>query len=311
MSFGTITLGLALATAQPATDKSVRIDEPPVPQGTTIIVTPPPTEVERREELREFTKQIVRPPRMRQPIAKFLYPVCVQVLGLDAPDAEAIAERIRANARDLGIGADDNPKCLPTVRVAFMAPAAGPPERWLALDSPSIAHLSDRQRERVLAETGPVRAWNRIVIRDARGQPFPLFDKLRPVFSTEFAPEMDQPYSGSDPIITAEITGAAVMISRDAAHGFTLAQLADYATVRTLIETSAPSNQESVPAPTILALFDEAEPPTEMTSFDRALVAELYNASRNSSARRVYNDIARAAVEAERASNSQPDTLDE
>lgn len=311
MAFKAVTVALALAVGPPATDEPTRSSQPTVPQGTAIIVTPPPTEGERREELREFTKQIVRPPRMRQPVAKFLYPVCVQVLGLDAPDAEAIAERIRANAQDLGIGADNNPKCLPTVRVAFMAPAAGPPERWLSYDSPSIAHLSGRQRERVLAETGPVRAWNRIVIRDARGQPFPLFDKLRPVFSTDFAPEMDQPYSGSDPNITAEITGAAVMISRDAAHGFTLAQLADYATVRTLIETSAPSNEEGVPVPTILNLFDEAEPPAEMTAFDRALVAELYNASRNSSARRVYNDIARAAVETERATKSQADILDE
>lgn len=311
MAFKAITVALVLAAGPSAVDERTQSAEPTVPQGSTIIVTPPPTEGERREELREFTKQIVRPPRLRQPVAKFLYPVCVQVLGLDVPDAKAIAERIRANARDLGIGADNNPKCLPTVRVAFMAPAAGPPERWLSYDSPSIAHLSGRQRERVLAETGPVRAWNRIVIRDARGQPFPLFDKLRPVFSTEFAPEMDQPYSGSDPIITAEITGAAVMISRDAAHGFTLAQLAHYATVRTLLETSAPSDEASAPVPTILTLFDEAEPPAEMTSFDRALVAELYNASRNSSARRIYNDIARAAVETERATKSQADTLDQ
>lgn len=311
MSLDIITFALAFAAVSPSTDEAVQSAEPPASQGTTIIVTPPPTESERRQELREFTKQIVRPPRMRQPVAKFLYPVCVQVLGLDAPDAEAIAERIRANARDLGIGADDNPKCLPTVRVAFMAPAAGPPERWLSYDSPSIAHLSGRQRERVLAETGSVRAWNRIVIRDARGQPFPLFDKLRPVFSTDFVPEMDQPYSGSDPIITAEITGAAIMISRDAAHGFTLAQLADYATVRTLIETSAPSDKYGVPVPTILTLFDEADPPAEMTTFDRALVAELYNASRNSSARRVYNDIARATVETARAEKLQADTPDQ
>ena len=304
-----ITIALAWAAVPPATDEPTQSADPAEAPGTTIIVTPPSTESERRKELREFTKQIVRPPRMRQPVAKFLYPVCVQVLGLDAPDAEAIAERIRANARDLGIGADNNPKCLPTVRVAFMAPAAGPPERWLSYDSPSIAHLSGRQRERVLAETGPVRAWNRIVIRDARGQPFPLFDKLRPVFLTDFAPEMDQPYSGSDPIITAEITGAAVLISRDAAHGLTLAQLADYATVRTLIGTSAPSNEGGVPAPTILTLFGEAEPPAEMTSFDRALVAELYNASRNSSARRVYNDIARAAAETERTTRPQADAL--
>lgn len=172
MSFGTIALGLALATAQPATDKSVRIDEPPVPQGTTIIVTPPSTISERREELRDFTKQIIRSPSLRQPVAKFLYPVCVKVFGLKAPDAEAIAQRIRAHAREFGIGSDDNPDCIPTVSVAFMAPEAGPPERWLSAVSPSIAHLAEYQRKQVLSEAGSVRAWNRIAVRDVNGRAF-------------------------------------------------------------------------------------------------------------------------------------------
>jgi hypothetical protein len=308
MLFGTISLGLALATAQPATDKSVRTDEPPVPQGTTIIVTPPPTTSERREELRDFTKQIIRSPRLRQPVAKFLYPVCVKVLGLAAPDAEAIAQRIRAHARDFGIGSDDNPDCIPTVRVAFMAPDAGSSERWLSADSPSIAHLAEYQREQVLSEAGPVRAWNRVAVRDVNGRAFRvrLGDQLR---FPEYA-EVEA-FNSSDPIVTTEITGAAVLISREAAHGFTLAQLADYATVRTLIGTSAPSEDGAIAAPTILTLFTDAEPPAEMTSFDRALVAELYNASRNSSARRVYNDIARAAAQTERVTKSKADTLDQ
>jgi hypothetical protein len=308
MLFGTISLGLALATAQPATDKSVRTDEPPVPQGTTIIVTPPPTTSERREELRDFTKQIIRSPRLRQPVAKFLYPVCVKVLGLAAPDAEAIAQRIRAHARDFGIGSDDNPDCIPTVRVAFMAPEAGSSERWLSADSPSIAHLAEYQREQVLSEAGPVRAWNRVAVRDVNGRAFRvrLGDQLR---FPEYA-EVEA-FNSSDPIVTTEITGAAVLISRESAHGFTLAQLADYATVRTLIGTSAPSEDGAIAAPTILTLFTDAEPPAEMTSFDRALVAELYNASRNSSARRVYNDIARAAAQTERVTKSKADTLDQ
>jgi hypothetical protein len=54
-----------------------------------------------------------------------------------------------------------------------------------------------------------------------------------------------------------------------------------------------------VPVRTILALFDDPDPPAGLTAFDRALVAELYNASRNPAARRVHNDIARAAQQAE------------
>lgn len=292
-----ISLAIALAglSAVPAAAQQA-VAQGDAPEGTTIIVRPPLTESERKQELREFTKQIVRPPRMHQPIAKFFFPVCPQVRGLAAADAKAIAERMRQNALALGIGANEDPKCTPTILVAFMSPAAGPPEKWLSADSPQLAHLAARERERVLSEAGPVRAWNRVEVRDFYGQPQVVGE------TTLIDP---QPKSKTDPIVTTEITGAAVLIARDAAEGLTLAQLADYITMRTLIGTGAPSSEDGVPARTILTLFDNRDAPAEMTSFDRALVAELYNASRNSSARRVYNDIARAAVEAERNNRAE------
>ena len=292
-----IRLAIALAGmfAAPAAAQDAAAQDN-IPQGTTIIVRPPLTENERKQELREFTKQIVRPPRMRHPVAKFFYPICPQVLGLATDDAEAIAERIRENARALGVGANTDPACLPTVKVAFMAPAAGTSERWLTVDSVQLAHLAIYERERVLAENGPVRAWNRVVVRDFNGEPIEVGTMIQ-----------IEPYSRNDPIVTTEITGAAVLIAREAAVGFTLAQLADYITMRTLIGTGAPLSEEGVPADTILTLFDKPDPPAEMTSFDRALVAELYNASRNSSPRRIYNDIARAAVKSERITSAEPE----
>ena len=291
MWFGVIPLAITLAgtSAALAAPPDALADENS-PEGTTIIVRPPATESERRQELREFTKQIVRPPRMHQPIAKFFFPVCPQVRGLAAADAEAIAERIRQNARALGIGANDDPKCTPTILVAFMSPAAGPPEKWLSADSPQLAHLAARERERVLSEAGPVRAWHRVEVRDFYGQPQVVGE------TTLIDP---QPKSKTDPIVTTEITGAAVLIARDAAEGLTLAQLADYATMRTLIGSGALPDGGLTPVETILSLFEDGDPPIEMTAFDKALVAELYNASQNSSARRIYNDIAAAAVKSE------------
>ena len=286
-----ISLAIALAGlfATPAAAQDA-VAQGDAPEGTTIIVRPPLTENERKQELREFTKQIVRPPRMHQPIAKFFFPVCPQVRGLAAADAEAIAERMRQNARALGIGANEDPKCAPTILVAFMSPAAGPPEKWLSADSPQLAHLAARERERVLSEAGPVRAWNRVEVRDFYGQPQVVGE------TTLIDP---QPKSRTDPIVTTEITGAAVLIARDAAEGLTLAQLADYATMRTLIGSGAPPDGGLTPVETILSLFEDADPPVGMTSFDKALVEELYNASQNSSARPVYNDIAAAAVRSE------------
>lgn len=253
-----------------------------------IIVRPPPTEAERKRELREFARDVIRPPRMDDPVAKFFFPVCVKVLGLAPEDAEVVAERIRENADALGVGADRASGCVPSVRVAFMAPAAGPAERWLNSESPQLAHLAAYQRERVLGEAGPVRAWNKVAVRDFLGQPIRAGETLW----------LDPPpQNRTDPIVTTEITGAAVLIAREAAHGFTLGQLADYITMRALLGTGAPEG--AAPAPTILTLFDDAAPPAGLTAFDRALVRELYNASRNASPRRVFNDIARAAVAAE------------
>jgi hypothetical protein len=267
-----------------------------------ILVTPPPTKAERREELRDFAREVIRPPRMRHPVAKFAFPVCVEVRGLTPEDGEAVAERIRENAEALGVGADRKPGCVPTVRVAFMGPAAGPPEGWLSATSPQLAHLASYQRERVLAESGPVRAWNRIVVRDINGQPF-MLDTARAFGDQSRFPDwtpIDR-QGATDPMVTTEITGAAVLISREAADGFTLAQLADYATMRSLVGTAAPEGE--VPAPTILTLFDDADPPAGLTAFDTALARNLYDAARNATPRRVFNDIARAALAAERGSD--------
>lgn len=270
---------------------------PPV-MGDPIIVRPPPTEAERHKELRDFTREVIRPPRMNHPVAKFFYPVCVTVLGLAPEDAAVVADRIRENATALGVGADPKPDCTPTIRVAFMAPAAGPAAGWLTADSPQLAHLASYQRERVLAERGPVRAWNRVVVRDFNGQPLRLAD-ARVIGGMDMGPVWVDPYSATDPIMTTEITAAAVLIARDAADGLTLGQLADYATMRTLLGTGAPEGD--TPAPTILTLFDDPQSPPGLTDFDRALVRELYDASRNAKPRRVFNDIARAATAAERS----------
>jgi hypothetical protein len=285
---------MALAIAAPAAAQ----DSPP---RTTpeIIVRPPPTEAERHRELRAFTRALIRPPRLNHPVATFAFPVCVTVRGLAPDDAATIAERIRENAEALGVGADRSPTCVPTVRVAFMAPAAGPPESWLSADSPQLAHLVSYQRDRVLAEAGPVRAWNRIVVRDPEGRPLPNGDPQAVISGGATVPTLFEPFSATDPIVSTEITGAAVLISREAAHGFMLGQLADYATMRALLGTGAV--EAGAPVRTILTLFDDAAPPAGLTDYDRALVRELYDASRNAKPRRVFNDIARAAVAAERS----------
>jgi hypothetical protein len=272
----------------------------PNEEKAPIIVTPPKSAGERRAQLRRFTRQIVRPPRRGRAIARFRFPICPQVIGIAAEDARVIEARIRATAVRIGLGANDDATCTPTIRVAFMAPAAGPAERWLGLHSSQLAHLPIYQRRAVLEEIGPVRAFNRVVLRDSNGQPLRGGERNGRVIGGLDTPPQIEPFSASDPVHVNETTGAAILIERDAAQGFTLAQLADYITMRTLLGTSEPDRGEPLAASTILSLFQSGNPPDSLTAFDLALLDSLYNASRYSSATRVIAVTARKTVEAER-----------
>jgi len=67
-----------------------------------------------------------------------------------------------------------------------------------------------------------------------------------------------------------------VLFDRDDVRGMTLAQLADYATMRGLARTR-PVDGDGQVLDTILALFDQdATPPDELTAFDSAYLGALY-----------------------------------
>ncbi|MEM7666213.1 MAG: hypothetical protein AAF250_10200 [Pseudomonadota bacterium] len=265
-------------------------------QEPTIIVTAPKSDAERRKELREMARNVIRPPRQGRPIARFFYPVCPKVVGLDPASAEAIEARIRANAEEFGIGANPDRDCTATVRVAFMSTRAGPPESWLSYSSPALAHLVKYQRQRVLEEDGPVRAWNKTKMRDFDGRPIRFDEGFAEIKAHRGAP-----------IVTNEITGAAVLIGRKAAEGKSVRQLADYASIRSFVGTGAADGNALAPAQTILALFQSDNPPSELTTFDRALISQLYSTSKNSWQRRVYLNVAAQALRSERESAERED----
>lgn len=66
-----------------------------------------------------------------------------------------------------------------------------------------------------------------------------------------------------------------------------------------LSEARAHAGEGPVPVRTILTLLQDSGPPQETTAFDRALVADIYNASRNYSAPRVYSYIVASAARLE------------
>jgi hypothetical protein len=76
--------------------------------------------------------------------------------------------------------------------------------------------------------------------------------------------------------VSYDIVSTLVVFDASRVEGMTLAQLADYATMRGLARTR--SAREGAAMDTILTLFDPAaSPPGGLTEFDRAYLASLYD----------------------------------
>ncbi|MFL0356144.1 hypothetical protein ACI5KX_06650 [Erythrobacter sp. GH1-10] len=299
-------LGAASASAQSTGSAAPEKVTEASSDDPEIVVEAPPTDLERRRELREMAEEIIRPPRLGRTIGTFFDAICPKVFGLPEEPAAAIETRIRQNADRLGANRrDPRENCNHNISVVFVAPQKGPPSVWLNERSELLDHLLSYERARVLEETGPVRSWTYTAFRSADGNVLPE-QMGRPLENVaDFANPL-RLESRLRSRTTNEIIGAMVLIELASAQGKTLEQLADYATMRTFAPTGGIAPDVVPAAPTILTLFQDEEPPEGLTVFDRALISKLYDSSRNALASRYFSDIgARAlAMESEERSVS-------
>lgn len=277
---------------------SAEVDDP------TIVVEASPTDRERRAELRNMVADIINKPREGRTVATYFKAICPRVIGLPEAETRVIEERIRENAETLGVNRPAADKCEPNVTVVFVPPSKGPPEAWMTTSNDMLGHLLSYQRNGILNEHDPVRAWTFNEVRSADGAVLPDPNGQRISGPLDFANPV-RILSRLRTNSTVEITGAAVMIELTSAMNKTLGQLADYASMRTFGNSRSLSAEAKPAADTILTLFRDKDPPTGLTTFDRAVISKLYDTSRNSLARRYYNNIAGRVFEMEKEENAQ------
>jgi hypothetical protein len=213
----------------------------------------------------------------RSPLARFERRLCPGVIGLTPDMAALVIDRVRYNADQLGLTlTEDDGSCSPNLVVAFVRDgqaelAALHKEHGYMFDSLELHEL-----RALLAETGPVRVWTSTMTRTRDGTAVP------------------PPRGGETPIAAMwmahskiylatreDIEFVMVMFDIEKMKGKTLVQLADYATMRGLARTK-PATDDGQPLDTILALFDQNGAPTdELTSFDRAYLASVYDSIPN------------------------------
>jgi hypothetical protein len=247
--------------------------------GEDIVVTGQAADPPARSEVSRQARAITRPGNVHDlPLARFEDRLCPGVLGLKTDYALMVVDRIREHAgrMDLWMAPDDG-SCTPNFIVAFVREGQ---EQLNALQD-SQGHLFRdlpvREREELLAEDGPVRVWTSTTTRTRDGMPIARRDDL-------VNPPVARMWMAHSKIYLAtreDITRVVVVFDMDQVRGKTLVQLADYATMRGLARTREVEG-EGQPMDTILALFDEgATPPAEMTGFDRAYLASVYDSIPN------------------------------
>ena len=272
----------APAPATPDSGIVVNGKEAQAPKGSEVF-----NEARGISRLGPHETSVVALPRFRQP-------VCPIVLGLKVQYVDTMVARLRANIKRLKVAlAKDG--CSPNFVVAF-APDGQVLLSSLARDWPRMfERISPSEQAELLANDAPVRVWTNIGMRWTGAGP-PPEDGVKPsVWGQLNRNAMPESY---------DIRSALVVFDQNAVKGMTLAQLADYATMRGLSHTRPPSGEQ--PMATILSLFDGArETPRQLTYFDVGYLHSLYWWNANASAASKLADVQRWADKA-RAQAEQP-----
>jgi hypothetical protein len=211
-----------------------------------------------------------------EPLALMQDPLCPGVMGLKETGALAIIDRIRANALRLDIRLADETACTPNLIVAFVDDSRRQVNTLHDSEPQVFESLATPDRRALLAQAGPVHAWNLTETRTRDGMPVSRGEGLT-------NPPVAAMWSAHSKIyipVRSDIVSSFLVLEREAVRGMTLTQLADYATMRGLAQTRPP--EAGAPLDTILTLFDSEGPhPAEMTEFDSAYLAALYDSIPN------------------------------
>lgn len=260
-----------LAGALLCLSPSVLAQETQAEDDTNIVVTGRVEQPTAREVNRQARTITYGGNLLHAPLARFEDRLCPGILGMKPEYASLMIDRIRYHAQQLDIRLADDTTCTPNFVVAFVD--NGQAELLSIAESHGylFSTLSKSERDDLLREDGPARVWTITEPRTRDGMPIPRNEGGDPPVAS-----MWMAHSKIYTATREDITSVMVLVNRAHAPGKSLVQLADYATMRGLARTRPVEDRTSMD--TILALFDgTAVPPSEMTEFDRAYLASLYN----------------------------------
>lgn len=255
--------------------------------------------LEREQAIRDFVGALTRSAPLTGQIARFEDALCPAVYGLNGQARETVRNRMRQVAAYVGLrvaGADCRPNLLLMVtrdKRAFLGE--------LADRHPEFFDEEEYSPRRVIAQPGPVSAWQATVSLSADGQPLSVQGGFGVNRTTR---SQSRVAAATRPVFTA----SAVVVEAGALTGLSTIQLADYAVMRGLARTD-PHRLPADAPPSILTAIEApmgSAVPVTITRWDLGFLRGLYASQANLRAPQQRGDIQRqVATELDRAANGR------
>jgi hypothetical protein len=224
-----------------------------------IVVTGTPvTAAEERKRAAEFVRRagVAR----REPVARWIMPVCPRTVGLDDAVAAIVDRRVRAIAATAG--AEVAPAgCTPNIAIIFTDDGAALTRAILDKSPRQIAALPAAERERLVRRDGPVRWWYNT--RDETRDGMPASGGITRQYNSSIV---------STQVVRA-LRSATVVVDAEQADGALLDSVASYAAMVALAELGS---NPPPPSDSILALFAGEAGRRELSDNDAALLRGIY-----------------------------------
>ncbi|WP_088311579.1 hypothetical protein [Novosphingobium sp. B 225] len=217
------------------------------------------------------------------PAARWIDPVCLKVLGVDAGIGGMVSARFQRIASRVGVRLA-RPGCRANAVIAFTPDAAGYVRDLERREPSAFDELGEVQLADMRGGNAPLRWWYRTGLRGADGDAVmavpPLGFQITPEggTSTGGGPTQDVFASKVSSLIATpgkrELKGAGVVVDVNLAQGKSLAAVGEFAALVLLAEIRPLADP---PPGSILALFAPgATVPDELTTQDEAMLKALY-----------------------------------
>ncbi|WP_138104563.1 hypothetical protein [Parasphingorhabdus sp.] len=283
-----MTVGLAMSSlVLSPTPSLATLTDPAIAEDDIVVIGRETT----KAAIAEFIKTTIATPkggRHDGQYARFARPICPKVVGLSPANVEQVEKRMRgvALAADMNVAAEG---CDANVFVMVVADGNEAVSMLRKKKSRVFGGLSHPERARIANSGGPAYAWKRIQTGSAETSALQNSDETQKLGPVTEVPIMNSNVkSNVKRTVQQSMTHSFLLLEKDALVDMTTVQIADYAAMRSYIDTRDSGNQ-TIPRYSILSLFDDVganeAAPLSVSEMDLVLLSSLYNSPSDVSAK--------------------------